>query len=263
MKRFFTDIKKYGNYAVFSARSELKAEVAGSFLSWAWWILDPLLYMLIYSFIAIIVFRSPEPYFPVFVFIGLNVWQFFSKTVKLSVKLISTNRMIVTKVYIPKYIFVLEKIGVYGFKMLVSFLLTAVFMVFYQVPIDWRIFWVLPLLLLLIIFTFVVSVIVMHFGVFVEDLSNIMNIVLQLCFYLSGVFYSIESKIGAYSEQLAKLMVYLNPVALIMSDMRAAVLGVGQPHYIAVAVWILVGTIVSIFGISVVYKYENSYVKVI
>ena len=196
MKRFFSDIKKYGNYVMYSARSELKAEVAGSFLSWLWWILDPLLYMLVYSFIAILVFRSSEPYFPVFVFIGLNCWQFFSKSVKASVKLIAGKKNIVTKVYIPKHMFILEKMGVFGFKMFVSFALTAVFMLFYQVPIQWYIVGVIPLFLLLFLGTFAVCLIIMHFGVFIEDLLNVITVVLQLGFYVSGVFFSIENRLA-------------------------------------------------------------------
>jgi hypothetical protein len=63
MSRFFKDIKKFFNYTVFSSKAELKSEVAGSFLSWLWWILDPFFFMLVYSFIAILVFKSGEPYF--------------------------------------------------------------------------------------------------------------------------------------------------------------------------------------------------------
>lgn len=92
MSRFFKDIKKFFNYTVFSSKAELKSEVAGSFLSWLWWILDPFFFMLVYSFIAILVFKSGEPYFPVFVFIGLNCWQFFSKVVKSCVKVVQSKR---------------------------------------------------------------------------------------------------------------------------------------------------------------------------
>ena len=100
MKRFINDIKKYYKFTIYSAKSELKSEIANSHLSWLWWILDPLLFMMVYSFISIIVFSKSEPYFPVFVFIGLASWQFFEKTVKVSVKLVSNNRSIVSKVYL-------------------------------------------------------------------------------------------------------------------------------------------------------------------
>ena len=191
MGRFLKDFKKFFNYIVFSSKAELKSEVADSFLSWLWWFLDPLLYMLVYSFIAVVVFKSGVQYFPVFVFLGLNTWTFFSKTVKASVKLVANKKMIVTKVYIPKYMFVFEKIGVYGFKMVVSNLLVVITMIGYKVPVSWKALWVIPITLVLIVVTFGFSTIIMHFGVFVEDLLNVITVVLQLGFYLSGIFYSI------------------------------------------------------------------------
>ena len=160
MSRFVKDFKKFFNYTVFSSKAELKSEVADSFLSWLWWILDPLLYMLVYLFIAVVVFNSSVPYFPVFVFMGLNTWSFFSKTLKASVKLVSAKKMIVTKVYVPKYMFVFEKMGVYGFKMLVSNLLVVITMIVYKVPITWRIVWIIPITLVLCVVTFGLSTII-------------------------------------------------------------------------------------------------------
>ncbi|MBR2953098.1 MAG: ABC transporter permease [Clostridia bacterium] len=263
MKRFIGDVKKFWNYTVYAIQSDLKAEVAGSFLSWMWWILDPLLYMLVYSFVAVFVFNSREPYFPVFVFIGLNVWQFFSKVVKSGVKLIQGKKSIVTKVYIPKFVFIFDRIGVFGIKMFISFALTTVFMIFYRVPVTWKALWVIPLFLLLFIITYAVTTIITHFGVFVEDLLNVITVVLQLGFYVSGIFYSIESRIMPKSEIIGTILINCNPIALIMTDMRNVLLYNGEPHYIALAVWAVVGIVVSAIGTRIIYKHENSYVKVI
>ncbi len=263
MRKFFADIKKFRGFAFYSARSELKAEVAGSFLSWLWWFLDPLLYMLVYTFVAKFVFGSTVKYFPVFVFIGLNCWTFFSKTVKSSVRLVASNKNIVTKVYVPKYIFIMEKIGAYGFKMMVSFLLTILFMVFYQVPISYRVLWMIPLWLILITITFAISTIVLHFGVFIEDLSNVITVVLQLVFYLSGIFFSIQDRILPKSELIGKLLLYCNPIALVMTDMRNVLLYKQDPHLLAILAWTGVALIVSMIGVKIIYKYENSYVKII
>lgn len=260
MKRFINDVKKFFNYTVFSSKAELKSEVADSFLSWLWWILDPLLYMLVYSFIAIIVFKSGEPYFPVFVFIGMNCWTFFSKTFKAGVKLVQAKKMIVTKVYIPKFMFILEKIGVYGFKMLVSYILTAILMIIYQVPLSWRMLYALPIMLVLLVGTFAASTIIMHFGVFVEDLSNIITVVLQLMFYLSGIFYSIENRVDGI---LGDLLTKLNPIALIITDLRRVLIYNSDPHFYTLLAWLGVSLIISIIGVRTIYKQENSYVKVI
>lgn len=267
MSRFFHDFKRFFNYTVYSSKAELKSEVADSFLSWLWWFLDPLLYMLVYSFIAVVVFKSNVQYFPVFVFLGLNTWTFFQKTVKSSVKLVSGKKMIVTKVYIPKYMFIFEKIGVYGFKMIVSNLLVVITMIGYQVPLTWRVVWIIPITLVLVVVTFGFSTIMLHFGVFVEDLLNVITVVLQLGFYLSGIFYSIES-IGKNIEgrvpaPYGDLLVKLNPLALIITDLRRVLLYQEEPHWVMLSIWFVIGVILSLIGIKIVYKFENSYVKVI
>ena len=85
MKKFIEDIKKYYKYIIYATRSNLKTEVANSYLNWLWWILDPLCFMLVYTFIVEIVFKTKEVCFPVFVLIGLTVWNFFNMNVNSSV----------------------------------------------------------------------------------------------------------------------------------------------------------------------------------
>ena len=125
-----------------------------------------------------------------FVFIGNTVWTFFNKSITSSVKLISSNKSIVTKVYIPKFILVLEKMFVNFFKLLVSLLIVAGLMAFYRVPLSITMIEMIPLLIALFLFTFGFCVILSHFGVFVEDLSNVVTILMKLVFYFSGIFYS-------------------------------------------------------------------------
>ena len=177
LKRFTEDVTKYFRYSIVAARSQLKAEVADSYLNWIWWILDPFCFMLIYTFIFGYVFKSSELYFPVYIFIGLSMWDFFSKSVQSSVKMIKANKHIVSKVYFPKFILLLTRVWVNGFKMLVSYILTAILMVIYQVPLSWRMLYALPIMLVLLVGTFAASTIIMNFGVFVEDLTNIITVV--------------------------------------------------------------------------------------
>ena len=146
-------------------------------------------------FIGGVVFKSKVEFYPVFVFIGLSTWNFFNKTIVASVKLVASNRDTVTKVYLPKFILLFVKMGVNLFKMLVSFLLVIIFMIVYQIPITWNVLWFFPILITVVIFTFGLSTIVMHFGVFAEDLVNLVNIAMRMIFYLTGVFYDLNTRI--------------------------------------------------------------------
>ena len=260
MKRFYTDLKKYYKYAVYAAKAELKSEVSNSYLGWLGWILNPLLFMLVYAFVASIVFKASEEYFLAFIFLGVTTWDFVNKTFKQSVKLVTSNAQIVTKVYIPKFVFVLSKMGTNMFKMMISFVLVLGMMALYRVKLSVTMLYFFPLLIILLIVTFGISMLLMHFGVFVEDLSNVINVLLRLLFYMSGVFYSITKRVPG---TLKTILLNVNPVALIMEDLRRCVLYGEQPHFISLAIWLVIGIVLSIVGVRTVYKYENSYVKVI
>ena len=171
-RRLFNDIKKYFHYSVVSAKSQLKAEVANSYLNWIWWVLDPLCFMLIYTFIFGYVFNSSEKYFPVFIFIGLSMWDFFNRTIANSVKIVKNNKAIVSKVYLPKYILILIKLWVNAFKMMISFGIVGIMMFFYHVPASCNIIFFVPILLVLGLFTFGCGTFLLHYGVYVEDLAN-------------------------------------------------------------------------------------------
>ena len=64
MKRFLTDLKRYYKYAFRLSKAELTEEVSESYLNWLWWIIHPLMMMLIYVFVFTVVFKSKETYYP-------------------------------------------------------------------------------------------------------------------------------------------------------------------------------------------------------
>lgn len=260
MDRFVNDFKKYYRYAIYSAKSELKSEVASSYLNWIWWILEPLCFMLIYSFIFGVVFNAREENFSIFIFIGIMTWDFFNKNMKNSVKMIKSNKAIVSKVYIPKFVLIFSKMLVNGFKMMICFGIVVIMMIVSRVSITWNILYIIPIMITLWIINFGFMTILLHFGVFIEDLANIVNIILRAVFYMTGIFYSIESRVPLpYSNILLKY----NPIAFLLSSFRECLLYGGHTSLKILLVWMVVGLIISIIGVKTIYKNENSYVKVI
>lgn len=263
MNRFIGDMKKHFEYAKYSAKAELKAEVAGSYLNWVWWILEPFCLMLIYAFIFGYVFDSREKYFTAFIYIGLTAWTFFNQNMKNSVKMVKKNKSVVSKVYLPKFILVESKMFVNGFKMLISFGIVVLLMIFYRIPLTWNVFFLIPVMICMWLVTFGLMCILLHFGVFVEDLSNVVNIVLRLIFYMTGIMFSIEKRIGAKHPALGGFLENANPMAFIISSMRKCLLYGKSPDMMTLVVWTGIGIILSIIGVRTIYKNENSYVKVI
>lgn len=261
-KRFKNDIQKYMDYAIYAARAELKSEVAGSYLNWVWWVLEPLCLMFIYAFIFGFMFNAREKYFTAFIFVGLACWTFFNKCLKNSVKMVKKQQAILSKVYVPKFIFLITKMMVNGFEMLISFLIVIGLMFFYRIPLSWNILFVPLILLCMFLLVFGCMCILLHFGVYVEDLANVVNIALRLLFYMTGIMFNIEHRIGASHPELAFMLGKCNPMAYLINALRDCVLYSTTPDLTILFIWYIISILLCIFGMRIIYKNENSYIKV-
>lgn len=260
MKRFFCDVKKYGLYMVCATKSELQAEVANSYLNWLWWILEPLCFMGIYAFIFSMFSSSKVAYLTAFIFLGITAWEFFNKMLTTSVSLVRSNRSIVSKVYLPKYVLVLEKMMLNGFKTAINFVIVILLMVFYKVPLTLQMVWFIPVFISFLIFTFGMCLVFLHFGVYVEDLTNATKIGLRLVFYTAGVFYNLTDKVAA---AIGYWLLRLNPIAMYIQDMRSTLLYGMSPNWFWLFVWTAAGLALSVWGIWIIQRNENNYVKVL
>lgn len=260
MRRFIKDMRRYLPYTKYATKSGLKSEVASSHLSWLWWILDPILFMLVYWFIFMVIFGQKKEYFHIFVFVGLSMWNLFNKTVAGSVRIVSANRSVVTKVYIPKYFLILILLCQNLFKMLISFGIVVVMMIWSRVPVSYNVIYVIPILADLVLVTFGVSTILAHFGVFFDDLKNLTNVGLRILFYMSGIFYVISERVGA---AISTLLLKVNPIGFLIDACREALVYCHTPHRRLILLWFVVGAVLSAIGIVTIYKNENNYVKVI
>ena len=99
----------------------------------------------------------------------------------------------------------------------------------------------------------------LHFSVFVDDLTNITTILLKLMFYLSGIFYSISYTVPKpYND----ILLNINPIAMLIDSLRKAFISGEFINWILIATWLFIAIALSIIGIKTIQKYENSYAKV-
>lgn len=254
------DVKRYFKYTIVAAKAELNAEVTNSYLDWFWWVLEPVCNMLIYYFIFGYVFKLTEEYFLVFIFSGITIWNFFSKCVTSSVRLILDNKAIITRVYIPKNILLIQKTFVNLFKMGISSIIVALLMIPYRITVDWHLVQLIPIFLVIYIFTYGCGCVLMHYGVYVDDLSYIVSIVLNMLFYFTGIFYSIQ---GKFPVPLGDIFETVDPVAFFITLTRNALLYESTIDWLKLLVWLVLSVLLALEGTRLIYKNENSYVKVI
>jgi len=260
MKKFIIDIWKYWNYIKYAAKADLEAEVTNAYLEWFWWILEPVCNMLIYYFIFGIVFHNQEQYYLVFIYSAITMWNFYQKIMTISVQLVKHSKSIISKVYVPKPILLIQKMVVNLFKMLISCGIVVVLMIPYKIQVDYHLFFLIPIFITFIIFAYGCGCFLMHFGVYVEDLSYIVNIILKMVFYFTGVFYSVSLK---FPTPLGAIFETLNPIAFLIASMRNALMYKKSINCPVLMIWFLFSCLLAIYGTKLVYKNENNYVKVI
>lgn len=259
-RQFLKDISKYRQYIVYAARTDLKAEVADSYLNRLWWLLEPFFNMIVYVVVFGNIMGNSVENYATFVFSALLMWNLFNKIVNYSVKLVRNNKDIVTKVYIPKFVILLSNIILNFIKLMFSMLVLILMMLIFKVSVGWNIFWIVPAYGTLILLAFGVGMIFLHFGVYVDDLAYAVGILLNMLMFLSGVFYNVMTTLPS---PLGGLMMCLNPVAMLIDTMRNALLYNTAANLPLLGMWFLISVILCAVGVHIVYKNENSYVKVV
>lgn len=260
IKKFCGDIKKYRQYMIYAAKTDLKAEVADSYLNRLWWLLEPFFNMIVYVIVFGSLMGSNVENYATFIFSALLMWSFFSKTINYSVKAVRNNKDIITKVYIPKFVILLSNMFLNMFKLLFSMTVLVVMMIIFRIHVGVNTLWFIPAYIVMMLLSFGLGMIFMHFGVYVDDLSYAIGILINMLMFLSGIFYDVMTTLP---QPLNGLMMCLNPVAMLIDTMRNALIYNTASNLPLLGVWFLISVILCGIGVHIVYKNENGYVKIV
>jgi len=217
--------------------SELKRRRQESSLGWVWWLVDPLVMMVIYwVVVAGILGRGKERYapYPVFILCALITWKHFASTVQQSTKILRQHEGLIKSIPFPTMALpvsrVLSGIVFFACGFVVLFVSTLV------VPNAQHTGARLPLVqvpVLMLAQTCVVTgaaLAVSCLGVVLRDLPNTLSHVLRIGFYMSPGLYGVDmvrEKLtevwGADAAGLAVHAYLLNPFAVLISGYRHAI----------------------------------------
>ncbi len=199
---------------------DFKVRYKASVLGALWSFLNPLLMTFVYFFVFSTIFRSSIPNFPIYLMSGIILFNFFSEATNLGMQSIVGNAGLITKVYIPKYIFPISKVLSSAVNLAISLLPLLVMMLITGTPIR-RSMLLLPIVILyLVLFCVGVSLILSAVMVYFRDIRFLWGIVITILNFLSPIFYP-ESIIPA---QFIKLY-HLNPLYQYLFFMRTIVVG--------------------------------------
>lgn len=242
-------------------RRELKLKYTDSFLGAVWSLLNPVVFLAVFSFV-VAVLRTPVPDFPVFLLSGLLAWNFFSGSVQLGTRAVVDNASLVKKVAFPREILPLASIAV-GLVDLA--LQTAVLLLFIAVSGHGLTVAALVLypasLVALLSFTTAVTFWASSANVRYRDVQHLVGLGLLVWFWATPIVYPAALVKRHLSPGLWNL--YLaNPMTAILSGFQRALYGDPTPGIPAVAVlpdvsvtWVLalvgaaaVGSLLLLYG---------------
>ncbi len=260
IKRFCGDIRRYWQYMHYAAKADLKAEVANSYLNRLWWLLEPFFNMLVYVIVFGRIMGNSIQNYATFVFSALLMWNYFSKTLNYSVRLVRSNRDIITKVYVPKHVLLISNMIMNLYKLAFSLIVLIPMLVIFHVHIGIGVLWVIPAYIVMILVSFAAGMFLLHHGVYIDDLGYAVGILLSMMMFLSGIFYDV---ITGLSIPLNGMMLVLNPVSMFADSMRNALLYNVVANVPLVITWTILSLLFGYICVHIVYKNENGYVKVI
>lgn len=245
-------------YILLYAKILLKTRVAGSYLGFLWLFIDPLMFMVIYSFVVTVIFKGGIEHFNLFVLIGITIWNLFSRSLLVAPTSIVRNKAIFQQVYFHKFVYPTIYILSYTYEFLISFSLIVIMMLVERVPITWHIIEVIPVLITLFLFTYGCSLIISHFGIYLFDLRNILDFTLRFIFYLTPIMWSFDN-LNFKGIQLLKL----NPMQVIVGSFRSCILYGTSPVYTYLIIICIFSCVLIKIGYSLISKKEDEYARMI
>jgi ABC-2 type transport system permease protein len=215
-------------------RKEVLVKYKSSVLGVAWSMLNPILYLAVFSFVFTFVLKARVPDFAVYLLSGLLAWSLFSTSLGLGVKAVVDNANLVTKVYFPREILPLASVGA----SLVDFVLQAAVLVAFMIVFRAGHFGtnllLLPLAMLaLLTFTSAVAMWVAALNVRYRDTQHLLSLALLVWFWLTPVVYP-SATIADFTHRhvLGVSMFHLfllNPMGDIVMGFQRALYGVVSP----------------------------------
>jgi len=170
---------------------DVKIRYKQTLLGAAWAIIQPLLTMVIFTFIFGRVARIDSegvPY-PVFAYAALLPWTFFANAITTSGNSIVGSTHLITKVYFPRMIIPVSAVGAGLVDFAVALPMLAALMFYYHIPLTWNLLLFLPLVLLTTLLAIAVGLWLSAINVKYRDVKFAIPFLVQIWMYLSPVPY--------------------------------------------------------------------------
>ncbi len=238
---------------------DIKSRYKQSVIGYAWVLINPLLQLLVYSFVFSVVFRFPSNDIPysVFLFVGLLPWIYVQTVITNSTLALVDNRELLKKVAFPREVFIYSIVISKLVDLFFASLVLAAFIFFYQVSLSTSTWYIFPLLGIQILLVTGIGLVFSTANLFYRDIQYLSNLILMLWMYVSPIVYPLslvpEEWIWIYK---------LNPMVGIIEGYRSALFGYSFDT--GTILWaFVISSVVFIFGFVMFKRMEKVFADLV
>jgi len=229
---------------------DIAARYRGSVIGLAWSFINPLLMLLVYTFVFSVVFNArwgveeeSRSDFAILLFAGMIVFGLFAEMINRAPGQIVSNANYVKKVVFPLEILSWVSLGSVLFHSLVSLAVLLMAQLLINLSLPWTVI-LFPLVLLPLIFASLGGAwFLAALGVYVRDIGQITAVFTTVLMFMSAVFYPISALPESYQAWLR-----LNPLVLIITESRKVLILGSLPDWSWLGISLLMGLTIAFAG---------------
>ncbi len=194
-----------------------------SILGYAWIFINPLMQIVVLTFVFSTILRVgmdviPYP-FPLFLFVALLPWMFFSSAVASATDSITGSASLVTKIYFPREILVVATVFSKVVDLLLGTLILLGLMILYSQYPPWTLVWVPAIFAMQLLFTVGLALPLAALNLFFHDVRYLVGVILMIWFYITPILYPVDIVPERY-----KILFDLNPLSRVVNAYRRVLL---------------------------------------
>jgi ABC-type polysaccharide/polyol phosphate export permease len=201
------------------ALKDFKVRYTHSLLGYAWSVLNPLLFSLIYFLVFSVFIRFEVPNYPGYLLLGIVLWSFFSEGSSNGVSSLLARAGLITKVAMRRQVVVYAAVLNAMLSFAIGLVILAILLRVTGTQLGWAALAFPIMLVNLVMLTLGVSLLLAPLHVRFHDVGYLWGIIVQMGFWLTPVIYK-ESMVPEPWRWLIKY----NPMARIIEQSRLAII---------------------------------------
>lgn len=255
------DLWVYRELVFFMVWRDVKVKYKQTLLGMAWAVIQPVMTMLVFTFVFGSVAKVPTdgiPY-PVFSFAALLPWGLFEVALNQGSRSLVAHNNMVTKIYFPRLILPMSSVFAGLVDFVIAFVILVGLMFYYRITPAYNLLWTLPLFILLAIVTALgVALWLSAINVKYRDVNQALPFLTRFWLFITPIAYS-----SSVISDRWQILYALNPMAGVVDGFRWALLGSGNGPDITLWVSVAISVLIFVSGLFYFRSMEKTFADTI